>query len=107
MDKQSSYIVGQIVFSKAGKDKGQPYLIAHVDDTSLWLIDGKLRVLAKPKHKKMIHVSKTNHVTALGEKLQVVYNPSFDQAQANKLMLKDSDIRAEIKQCLLPESKPL
>jgi len=106
MDKHS-YAVGQIVFSKAGKDKGQPYVIAGIAENTLWLIDGKLRTLVKPKHKKMIHVSKTNYVTDISDKLAVVYAQGFDQTQANKLMLKDSDIRAAIKQCLSASSQPL
>jgi len=96
MDKHS-LVVGQIVFSKAGKDKGLAYVIAHQDDTMLWLINGKERPLTKPKHKKKIHVSKTNYVTDLGETLAVVYEPVFNQQLANKHMLKDSDVRAEIK----------
>ena len=102
-----SFQVGQIVFAKAGKDKGQPYVIAYIQVQMLALIDGKRRTLTKPKHKKMIHVSKTNYLTDLSQPLATVYSPQFDQTQANKLMLKDSDIRAAIKQCLSASSQPL
>ena len=54
--------VGQIVISKAGRDKGLPFLVVSVKDKYLLLCDGKTRLAVKPKQKKEIHVQKTNTV---------------------------------------------
>jgi ribosomal protein L14E/L6E/L27E len=52
--------VGQIVYSKAGRDKGLAFVVVSVCDNFLYLADGVLRKLEKPKKKKFMHVQKTN-----------------------------------------------
>lgn len=54
--------VGQIVFSKAGRDKKKAFIVVSVEDDYLYLCDGDLRLLSKPKKKKIMHVQKTNTV---------------------------------------------
>lgn len=54
--------IGQIVFSKAGRDKTKTFIVISIQDDYLFLCDGKLRPIEKPKKKKMIHVQKTNTV---------------------------------------------
>ena len=77
--------VGQIVFSKQGRDKGLPFVIVSTDESYLHLADGKLRKIEKPKKKKLMHVAKTNYVdTALANKF------------TNKEHIKNSDIRKVI-----------
>ena len=51
------YQVGHIVCSTAGHDRGFFYIIADVDDTYVYLVDGKHRLVSKPKRKKKKHVS--------------------------------------------------
>ena len=49
--------VGQMVKSKAGRDKGRTFLICRVeDDQYVWLVDGKLRKMDRPKKKKRKHL---------------------------------------------------
>ena len=47
---------GMLAKSKAGHDKGKIYVIYDVDETYVYLVDGKIRVLENPKRKKRKHV---------------------------------------------------
>jgi len=48
--------VGMYATSKAGHDKGSLYLVARVEGDFVYLVDGKLRPLDKPKKKKQKHM---------------------------------------------------
>ena len=48
--------IGMIARSKAGHDKGHVYIIVETDATSVYLVDGKIRTLDRPKKKKKKHV---------------------------------------------------
>jgi ribosomal protein L14E/L6E/L27E len=60
--------IGQIVFSKAGRDKGMPFVIVGIsserDGEYADLVDGKTRKLENPKKKKQKHIQPTNHISA-------------------------------------------
>ena len=47
---------GMFAVSKAGHDKGRLYVIIEVDDSYVYLADGRLRPLDKLKKKKKKHV---------------------------------------------------
>ncbi len=47
---------GMLAKSKAGRDKGQIYVICEVDETYVYLADGKNRTLQNQKKKKKKHV---------------------------------------------------
>lgn len=47
---------GMLVKSKAGHDKGKVYVISNLDDTYIYVVDGRLKTLDKPKKKKYSHV---------------------------------------------------
>ena len=66
--------VGQVVFSKCGRDKTRAFIIVSVENEYVFLADGDLRKLIKPKKKKIKHIQITNNVTSV----------KFD---------KDSDVR--------------
>ena len=53
---------GQIVFSKSGRDKGMAFIVCDYDESYVYLTDGKLRKLEKPKKKKNIHIRITHIV---------------------------------------------
>lgn len=46
---------GMTAVSLAGHDKGQEYIIVKAEDRYLYLADGRLRTLERPKKKKQIH----------------------------------------------------
>lgn len=50
------YEVGMLATSKAGHDKGHVYVILEVDDAYVYLVDGSIRTMDKPKKKKKKHV---------------------------------------------------
>lgn len=58
----NEYTIGQVVFSKSGRDKGRPFIVTKIEAEYLYLVDGNLRRLEKPKRKKNIHVQKTHDV---------------------------------------------
>lgn len=47
---------GMLVKSKAGHDKGNVYVIVGMDETYVYVVDGRLRKLENPKKKKYRHV---------------------------------------------------
>lgn len=50
------YETGMLAKSKAGHDTGKVYVITDTDDAYVYLVDGKIRTLDKPKKKKKKHV---------------------------------------------------
>lgn len=63
--------LGQLVYSKAGRDKGNPFIIVDIADEQYILVsDGDLRKIEKPKRKKIKHLEFTETViSTLNEKL--------------------------------------
>ena len=53
---------GQIVFSKAGRDKGRAFVIVSVDNDFAQICDGETRPLCKPKKKKKKHLQPVNNI---------------------------------------------
>lgn len=53
--------VGQLVKSKAGRDKNRKFLVLDiVDENFVLLVDGDLRKISSPKKKKVKHIAKIN-----------------------------------------------
>ena len=50
------YEAGMLARSKAGHDKGHVYVIFSVDEAYVYLVDGIIRTIGKPKKKKKKHV---------------------------------------------------
>ena len=48
--------VGDLVVSRAGRDKGRPFIVLKAEEGFVYLVDGDLRRLDKPKKKKRMHV---------------------------------------------------
>lgn len=47
---------GMFARSLAGHDKGKLYVIVRVEEPYVYLADGKIRPLERPKKKKLMHV---------------------------------------------------
>ena len=58
------FIRGQLVRSKAGRDKTRILAVLAVDGPMLWLADGNLRKVGDPKRKNAKHVAPTSTVLA-------------------------------------------
>lgn len=50
------YKIGMLARAKAGHDLGEVYVIKDIDKSYLYLTDGRLKPLDKPKKKKKKHV---------------------------------------------------
>ena len=75
-------MVGQVVFAKNGRDKGKAFVVMSVHVDYLYLVDGRLRTLDRPKKKKAKHVQPTNYVAEL---------------KTDGRTLQDADIRKHLK----------
>lgn len=49
-------MTGMLAASKAGHDKGMVYVIIKEEAEYIYLVDGKIRTLAKPKKKNKKHI---------------------------------------------------
>lgn len=64
MDTTREISAGQIVTSKAGRDKDRIFIVIDIVDEQYVLIaDGDLRKVDKPKKKKVKHLAKHNKIS--------------------------------------------
>lgn len=73
---------GEIVCSKAGRDKGRYFVVMETEGSEyVFVCDGKLRKVDKPKKKKVKHLAKTGQLAAyIKEKLdsgEKITNPDL------------------------------
>ncbi len=78
-------MIGNIVFSKCGHDKGKIFVVINQDDSYYYLADGRYRLIDRPKKKNFKHVQFTNY--SCSELLPLLLNNSCS----------DLDIRNSIK----------
>ncbi|NLK29046.1 MAG: hypothetical protein GX306_12005 [Clostridiales bacterium] len=52
-------LIGRYALSKAGHDSGKWYVIIETEREYVYLVDGKIRTIDRPKKKKMKHVNIT------------------------------------------------
>ena len=86
MELTTDLKIGQIVKSKAGRDKDRVFIISCIlDEQHVLVCDGDLRKLSSPKKKKVKHLVIYNTVfTEFAEKLQS--NENLDDAFVRKLL---------------------
>jgi len=77
---------GAIVISKSGRDKGRPFVIIRMDGAFVYLADGKLRKLDKPKKKKIMHVQITESISA--ETAEKLAAGALQDADLRKVLLR-------------------
>ncbi len=76
---------GQIVRSKAGRDKGKVFIVWEVlDGKHVLIVDGELRKLQKPKKKRVLHLQKFNKYI------------NMDFERENDLGVRNAKIRNEL-----------
>lgn len=74
------FVKGQLVRSRAGRDKTRTYAVLDVEGEMLALADGLRRTTANPKRKKSRHVAAT--ATVLGNELLKSDQPLSDAIKA-------------------------
>ncbi len=56
-------VLGQVVFSKAGRDNGKAFIITEIIDSDyVYISDGNLRRVENPKKKKIKHLVITKDI---------------------------------------------
>lgn len=81
--------IGGFVRSVAGHDLGKCYVIFQIDAEYVYLVDGKIRTLDRPKKKKKKHIT---------------FLSTFDPDLANKITagtVKNEEIKRAIKLLLI------
>lgn len=57
----NSELLGKLAYSKSGRDAGRNFLIIGIiDNNYVYISDGDLRPMEKPKRKKLMHLKLTN-----------------------------------------------
>lgn len=86
MELTTNIKIGQIVKSKAGRDKDKVFIVYQViDECYVLVIDGNIRKLSSPKRKKVKHLIIYNTVlTEFAEMLQS--NKNLNDAFVRKLL---------------------
>ena len=59
--------IGQIVYSKAGRDKGKALSVISSNDSKIFVVDGKERPLERPKLKNPKHLELTDYCLKMEE----------------------------------------
>jgi ribosomal protein L14E/L6E/L27E len=52
----NEFTIGSYVVATAGHDSGKYYVIISMDQEYVYLVDGRIRTLERPKRKKPIHI---------------------------------------------------
>ncbi|MCL1925274.1 MAG: KOW domain-containing RNA-binding protein [Defluviitaleaceae bacterium] len=82
--------IGQIVFSKQGRDKGKAFIVTSIEENFVFLVDGKLRKIINPKKKKLMHIQRTNYIdSGMKEKILAENYLDSDFKTAIKNFLSD------------------
>ena len=55
----NKYSLGQVVFSKCGRDQGKPFIVVSIEEEYVYLVDGSIRKVDNPKLKKNKHIQPT------------------------------------------------
>lgn len=63
--------IGEIVYSKRGRDANRVYVVVDIREGFIYICNGGLRPLEKPKKKNIAHIKSTNIVDGtIKKKLQ-------------------------------------
>jgi len=87
-----SVVLGQVVYSKAGRDKGKIFIITGLlDDEYIFISDGDLRRIENPKKKKLKHLVVTkNIVDLIAQKLSTDAKVTNAEIRKALVELKDT-----------------
>ncbi|MEA4825280.1 MAG: KOW domain-containing RNA-binding protein [Clostridium sp.] len=86
-------LIGRIAYSKAGRDSGRMFIIWDVIDSEyVYIIDGDLRKIERPKKKKLKHLNITNEVVDVIREL-IISGESISNAKIRKCLENRYDIK--------------
>ncbi len=91
--------IGSFVTASAGHDSGRCYVIFEMDPEYVYLVDGRIRTLERPKKKKKIHIHMLSTIDqVLAEKVKSKTVTNEEIKRAIKMLSK------EVEQCQRPMS---
>jgi len=74
-----------VVISQAGRDKGRLFYVFDIDEQFATIADGKVRLIEKPKKKKLKHLSYfSDKETVIREK--IIIGEEITNAQLRKVL---------------------
>lgn len=76
-------MIGKFAFSKAGHDKDVIYVVVAQEGSLVWLCDGRLKTLEKPKKKNIKHIQ--------------IINRTVDEELLGRLINKETIFDEQIK----------
>ena len=76
-------MIGKFATSKAGHDKMQLYVITGMEGDFVYLCDGRLKLIEKPKKKRIKHIQ--------------IINTTVEESLYNRLLNKETVRNEEIK----------
>ncbi len=85
----NKYSLGQVVFSKCGRDQGKPFIVVSIEEDYVYLVDGDLRKVDNPKLKKKKHIQPT-----------LITNEWIKQKIIEENRLTNSDVRRALEEYL-------
>lgn len=81
-----SSLLGKVVHSKAGRDKDKYFIIIGIiDDMFVYISDGDLRKIDKPKKKKLKHLVLTN-IVAEDIRLDILLENKISNSKIRKFL---------------------
>lgn len=83
------YEAGMLAWSRAGHDKGQLYVIQKVENGYVYLTDGRLKPLEKPKKKKMMHIQVFRNIP---EELRDISGGNVKNEEIRKVIRRFSNV---------------
>ena len=81
--------IGNIVISTMGRDKGLYFIVVGVEENYVYLVDGSVRKIDKPKKKKIKHIELTN-----------MHDENIANRVINKHKIANHDIKKALKDIL-------
>lgn len=91
----SNELIGKIVYSTAGRDKGKYFIVIGIlNDEYVYISDGELRKVEKPKKKKIKHIRITN-ITAEEIRESLLLSQKVSNKQIKKV-LQSEGINKEV-----------
>lgn len=84
-----NFEIGSIVISTMGRDKGMYFIVVAVEENYVYLVDGSVRKVDKPKKKKIKHIELTNY-----------YNENIATRVKKKHKITNQDIKKALKEVL-------
>lgn len=79
----NEFLIGAYAVSMAGHDSGKYYVIYQTDHEYVYLVDGKIRTLDRPKKKKRMHIQileQSNHELTHNINSKTVTNEQIKRA---------------------------